>query len=275
MYIAHIREMDSREQLLIDHLTATAQQAAEFGEAFNNSEYAYLCGLLHDIGKYSRAFQNRIKHNGNKCDHSSAGAKIISERSLYGKLIAYCIAGHHSGLQDYGSDADVGGEGTLSARLAETYMVEDFAAYRKEILEDIAVKSPPSIKRLSKMGFSCSFFIRMLYSCLVDADFLDTECFMLNGSIDRAVNYNFDEMLEKLEKVLKNISRFDNIVNLKRSEILKSCIDSSNADRGLFTLTVPTGGGKTLSSMAFALNHLKRNNMNRIIYVIPYTSIIE
>ena len=276
MYIAHIRESDKEEQLLYEHLLATAQQAAKFAESFGNSEYAYLCGLLHDIGKYSEKFQVKIKSKGNhRCDHSTAGAKEIIKTNAYGKLIAYCIAGHHSGLQNYGYTSDTGGEGTLAGRLADTYLVENYDEYKSEILDDITLKSAPNIKRLPQMGFSCSFLIRMLYSCLVDSDFLDTERFMLNGSVNRRVYNNFYLMLDKLNSVLAMIQKTDNIINLKRTQILRDCIESADSHRGLFTLTVPTGGGKTLSSMAFALNHLIRNNMRRIIYVIPFTSIIE
>ena len=274
MYIAHIREEDKAKQSLMDHLYGTADLAGAFGEAFNNREYAYLCGLLHDLGKYSKEFQKRLLNNGPRCDHSSAGAKFIYNYKPFGILIAYCIAGHHSGLQDSGSRTDIGGEGTLYGRLSKSYIAPDYEKYKKELdLSEIKM-NVPTLSPLNKGGFSVALLIRMLYSALVDADYLDTERFMRSGTVNRIVNYNFKKHSSSL---LQYIAKFSNsgIINQKRSEILKTCINKAKYPRGLFSLTVPTGGGKTVSSMAFAINHLIEHNMDRIIYVIPYTSIIE
>ncbi|HPL54175.1 MAG TPA: CRISPR-associated endonuclease Cas3'', partial [Bacillota bacterium] len=100
MYIAHTKENDSEIQSLKQHLENTAKLARQFGKKFDNGNYAYICGLMHDIGKYSRDFQNRIINNSNiRVDHSTAGAIEINKKiDLFGKLIAYCIAGHHGGL---------------------------------------------------------------------------------------------------------------------------------------------------------------------------------
>ena len=136
------------------------------------------------------------------------------------------------------------------------------------------ILAKPNIQPLNKGGFSISFFIRMLYSCLVDADYLDTEFFMQDGKVDRKIEYDFKSFYEKLDLKLNSFIE-EGLINKKRKEILNKCIDKSRNNRGLYTLTVPTGGGKTLSSMAFAINHLHENDMDRIIYVIPYTSIIE
>lgn len=276
MFIAHKRENDKIEQPLIDHLLGTAKLSAEFSAAFNNSDIAYLIGLFHDIGKYSKEFQNRIKGNGVKCDHSTAGARLIIKNRIFGIIGAYCIAGHHGGLQNIGSIIDIGGEGTLYSRLAKNYLIPDYSDYKDEIEKlNLSLDFRPVLKPLNKYGgFSISFLIRMLYSALVDADYLDTEYFMNNGSIDRCITYDFDSYKLKLDKALSILSK-EGVINEKRNEILNICINKSQGEKGIYTLTVPTGGGKTLSSMAFAINHLLKNNMNRIIYVIPYTSIIE
>lgn len=275
MDIAHKRESDNCEQSIIEHLTETANMAAGFGEAFNNREYAYLCGLLHDIGKYSDKFQNRIKNCGKKCDHATAGSRIIYKNKPFGMIGAYCIAGHHSGLQNCGSKTDVGGEGTLYGRLVEDYQIPDYEAYKNEITESqCLLNGKPHIQPLNKGSFSISFLIRLLYSALVDADYLNTEFFMRNGIVERSVDYCFMDFQKKLNNVLSSFSD-KGIINEKRAAILKSCLSKADMKRGLFTLTVPTGGGKTLSSMAFAIKHLLKNKMDRIIYVIPYTSIIE
>lgn len=275
LYIAHKRAEDNIEQSLIDHLNGTALMAGGFGEAFNNKEYAILLGMLHDAGKYSEEFQNRIKNNGKRCDHSTAGSRIIIKNEIFGKIGSYCIAGHHSGLQNCGDITDVGGEGTLYGRLASGYNIPCFEAYKNEIKESqCKLQKRPNLKPLKKGGFSISFLIRMLYSSLVDADFLDTESFMKNRLVDRRIEYSFDSFQKELNIVLNSFTG-KGLINEKRLEILNNCIEKSEMNRGLFTLTVPTGGGKTLSSMAFAINHLIKNKMDRIIYVIPYTSIIE
>jgi len=276
-FLAHITDIDGerKEQGLKEHLLNTAELSSMFAKEFNNEKFAYLCGLAHDLGKYSDAFQKRIRGNPKKCDHSTAGAREVFKSIPYGKFLSYCIAGHHSGLQNVGTKFDVGSEGTLYGRLSSENSIEDYEAYKNEIEEKLTLVDHPKIRPLDKAGFSFSFFIRMLYSCLVDADFLDTEKFMSNGKVERIVNYDFNSMVDNFNKEVSKFKGSKGIINEKRTEIFNSCVEKSKMKRGLFTLTVPTGGGKTLSSMAFAINHLIKNDMKRIIYVIPYTSIIE
>lgn len=278
MYFAHIRENDLETQSLKEHLENTARKAKRFADKFNNGDYAYICGLLHDIGKYSVEFQNKITNNSNaRVDHSTAGAIEINKAIDYiGKLLAYCIAGHHGGLPDGGNKSDTALEVTLNGRLKRADKLPDYSYFKKEI--DIAHVLPeklPNIKPLNKGGFTLSFFIRMIYSCLVDSDFLDTEEFMNNGKIDRNVQYDYSLLKEKLITYIGNFKDTEQEINQKRTEILSCCIAKAELDRGLYTLTVPTGGGKTISSLAFAINHSLKNSLDRIIYVIPYTSIIE
>ncbi len=278
MLIAHIREEDNNKQSILEHLENTASLAQKFAHSFGGDDYAYITALLHDVGKYSKEFQNRILHNGKKCDHSTAGAKEIYNLNKSGKLMAYCIAGHHSGLSNCGSITDVGIEGTLYARLnKKDGDIPSYACFSDEIdITKITLPTMPNIKSFNNknLGFIISFFIRFIYSCLVDADFLDTEAFMSNFSIDRSVNYDF-KLFHKELNARVNGFKINSKINEYRAEILSSCIEKANFERGLFNLTVPTGGGKTISSLAFAVNHLIKNSMDRIIYVIPYTSIIE
>lgn len=278
MYIAHILQKDEEEVLqpLSEHLYETMRRCKEFGDDFGNGEFAAACGLLHDIGKYSDDFQRRIRGKGKSCDHSTAGARIAFEKSLFGKLASYCIAGHHSGLMDSGNPSDIGGEGTLFGRLAEDYKIPDYRNYLKEL--DISSLSfyPKELQKIEgQEGFTFGFFTHMIYSCLTDSDYLDTEYFM-SGRKDRPTNnIDFSILKEKLDARLSMFPIPKDMINEKRAEILADCIAKAQGDRGIYRLTVPTGGGKTLSSMAFALNHVIKNHMNRIIYVIPYTSIIE
>lgn len=273
MYIAHTRNCDGKTQPLLDHLEQTAGLAANFAKAFGGEAYAERAGLLHDIGKYSDAFQKRIRGATNRCDHSTAGAREADKLGLGGRLLAYCIAGHHTGLPNAGSGSDTGIEGTLSARMRAA--IPPYAHVFEELPQQaLAPLARLPIAPIGKKGFSLSFFVRMLYSCLVDADFLDTERFVKNNAVDRTANYDFPAFTLALQTRLAAFSP-NGAVNQKRAQILADCRRAAQLEQGLFTLTVPTGGGKTLSSLAFALEHLQKKRLSRIIYVIPYTAIIE
>lgn len=277
MYIAHKRENDLQVQIIKEHSQNTANQAKYFGDSFNNGYHAYICGMLHDIGKYSAEFQHKIINNSNiSVDHSTAGAIEINKNiNLVGKLLAYCIAGHHGGLPDGGNKSDTASEVTLNGRLKRGKQLPNYLYFEKEINCDAFLSAKlPNITPLNKGGFSIAFYIRMLYSCLVDSDFLDTEAFMSNNKIDRNANYDYQSFNEKLNNYTKNFNK-EGEINKKRAEILDECIAKSKHGKGLYTLTVPTGGGKTVSSLAFAINHVLEHGLDRIIYVIPYTSIIE
>lgn len=272
-YLAHINDK-GEEQLLKNHLEGSALLCGKFADNFGAYEWGYCCGLLHDIGKYSLKFQKRIRGSEERVDHSTAGAKLCWDKKGFYQFLSYCIAGHHAGLPDTGGDSDVGTCGTMTGRMKKK--LEDYQAYEEEI-EIPVLKNPPfqPVKEENR-DFFFSMLIRMLYSCLVDADYLDTEIFM-NGKEIR----NSGESIETLYgKFAERISGWlDNndltTINGRRTEILKHCINMGEAEKGLFRLTVPTGGGKTVSSLAFALRHAKEHHMRRVIYVIPYTSIIE
>lgn len=210
VYLAHIND-DKLEQPLKEHLENTGKLCGKFAESFGMYDWGYCCGLLHDIGKYSLEFQNRLKGSERRVDHSTAGARICWEKDGLYKFLSYCIAGHHAGLPDTGGSSDGSSRGTMYGR-----MKKDLKSYQK-YMEEIAIPVlPPPPFRVTKeenIGILFSMLIRMVFSCLVDADYLDTESFMSNG--------------------------------------------------------------KTIASLAFALEHAKKHHMDRVIYVIPYTSIIE
>ncbi|MHB8132985.1 MAG: CRISPR-associated helicase Cas3' [Anaerolineaceae bacterium] len=269
-------------QLLKDHLTNTAELTKQLVFLSGVSEFAYIMGLFHDIGKYSNKFQIRLNGSAEKVDHATAGAKEIIKifnqnkvQSMIATLMAYCIIGHHSGLPDYGNPTDLSDEGTFLARLKKS--LEDYSNYQKEIAIkplNFPIKIPihPTTR---DMGFSLSFFTRFLYSLLTDADFQETENFLRQLSQTRGDYPEIDEYCRLADRYT---SKFDNPkteINKKRTEIFRDCLSKSEQPTGLFSLTVPTGGGKTISSLAFALRHAKANGLKRIIYVIPYTTIIE
>ncbi len=197
---------------------------------------------------------------------------MSSRYAKIGLLLAYCIAGHHGGLPDGGSFASTPDDATLYGKLKRN--IEPYLHFAEYVNLPDPSKLSVSIKTLGDMGFSISFFIRMIFSCLVDADFLNTECFMSGKA--RKVTYEPLEVLyQKIDKKIEAFSNPNKDIDIKRTQILKSCIDKAEWGKGLYTLTVPTGGGKTITSMAFALKHALHHGMNRVIYVIPYNSIIE
>ena len=286
-YLAHVHPDTKKPHHLENHLEAVGKFASEFASEFGNPEWAELAGRWHDLGKYRGAFQEMIRQasgyeahleepdraSSGKVDHSTAGAlHAIETLGQYGKILAYCIAGHHAGLADWHSDSHRG----LQERLAAS----------KELLPDtLRSKIPERILQATRpgsrppKGADIAFWIRMLFSCLVDADFLDTERFMDEKRFRHRANkallpdflQHFDKFME--ESVTSSIQ--DSPVNRIRKKILEECRQKALSKRGFFTLTVPTGGGKTLSSLAFALEHAKQHRMQRVIYVVPYTSIIE
>ena len=270
-YIAH--KDGEREQSIKEHLEGTAERAGEFAEKFGKKEWGYCCGMLHDIGKYSEEFQRKIQEDTNdRVDHATAGAQVCKERGGYYSILSYCIAGHHAGLPDYGNTA-------MSSSLCGRWKkrICDYHAYKDEIKIPKLDTDPIVFSKDRNMDFALGTFIRMLYSCLVDADFLDTESFMKNGDTGRNSGESMEILQNRLEKRisewLKNTDT--DTINGRRTEILKNCIKEGKQKEGIFRLTVPTGGGKTLASLAFALEHAVKNHKDRIIYVIPYTSIIE
>ncbi len=271
-------------QSLEDHLEGVARLASQFAEKFRVGEWGRLAGLLHDVGKYSKAFQDYIgtcssedRHAARRpgrVDHSSAGAKYVADcLGAKGRLLAYCIAGHHAGL----ADGIANDRKCLEARLTNS----NIPTWREYCPKKILVCKEPGPfpfvvpRNRSRVGFQISFFTRLLYSCLVDADFLDTERFV---DPERArLRQGYPSLKTLWLRLAEYIKRFkaDSEVNRLRGDILSACIEAGTKRPGLFSLTVPTGGGKTISSLAFALKHALAYGLDRVIYVIPYTSIIE
>ncbi|MEG2679029.1 MAG: CRISPR-associated helicase Cas3', partial [Oscillospiraceae bacterium] len=267
-YIAHRREVDGEEQSILDHLSNTAERAQAFAAAFGAGEEGYRCGMLHDIGKYSEAFQRRIRGGSEKTDHSTAGAQ---EAAKLGDVpAAFCIAGHHGGLPDGGrGKVDPVGSPTLAGRLKK--VVEPYSPGRGEV----RVPSGSPLPSFAKSGFSSSFYTRMLFSCLVDADFLDTEAFMRPGGMTRGAYLPLATLLDRLNAYVAPWLSPNGELNRMRCDVLHACLAGDKLPPGLYKLTVPTGGGKTVSSAAFALSHGAKKGKERVIYVIPYVSIIE
>ena len=270
-FLAHIAE-DGRTQTVAEHLINTAALAKGFARPFGAEAQAELSGLAHDIGKYSAAFQRRLQGASIQVDHATAGAAECWQHRQ--PLAAFAVAGHHGGLPDGGSPTDAPDQSTLCGRIKrkERGQLEPCEHWQQEIsLPQSEV--PDFVKRSSSLELF--FFTRMLYSCLVDADFLDTEAFMV-GQHRASGGASMDQLWDKLQSYISGWFPPKGELNRQRCEILERCMQAGKTQQpGLFSLTVPTGGGKTVASLAFALAHAKKYGLRRVIYVIPYTSIIE
>lgn len=289
-YFAHSGSLPDKSnwQTLEHHLVNVAELAAQNSSFFKAGKLAYLAGLLHDLGKYTPAFQERLEGASVKVDHATAGAKIAAELIPHPwcNLVAYAIAGHHAGLANGSSEGE--GRRSLKERMNLKFGKDLHKLDENAWVSELVV---PSLESLSPEicpnpdsdfhGFQYAFLIRMIFSCLVDADFIDTDKFYrrLDGkSFLRGRSPQLSELKLRFDESLAEIikrSDPEKKVNKLRKEILDNARLKAQLPPGLFTLTVPTGGGKTLSSMAFALDHALENDMRRVIYVIPFTSIIE
>ena len=267
MYVSHVAE-DGRIEEVADHLREVAEMAAEFARPFGAESWAYAAGMAHDIGKYSAEFQNRILRDGRKVDHSTAGAYELYERAGL-PLLGFCIAGHHGGLPDSGSLAEPDGPSLIGRfRKAEHRQLPDYRAYAREV--ELPETESVTFDNMAHFDpFSIAFLTRMVFSCLVDADFLCTERFMKGSAREHLNADSLETLNERLECVIQSFYP-------PRTE-LDACAESASDAPGVFSLTVPTGGGKTYASLRFALRHALSDghNMRRVIYAVPYTSIIE
>ncbi|MDA0335470.1 MAG: CRISPR-associated endonuclease Cas3'', partial [bacterium] len=274
---------ESEWQLIEAHLTAVAEKARDNAEPFGAGDWAYLAGLWHDLGKYSDEFQTYIRSameasaetQRGRVDHSTAGAQHAASQypGLFGKVLANTIAGHHAGLLDA-----IGDGSSLEDRLQKA--ISDWSIAPREIVAVLPDLKLPLGKLSSDdaRGMRASLFIRMLFSALVDADFLDTEAFLDPSRSAQRPQYPAIAVIRtRLVRFLDSLqgeSR-DSPVNAARRAVLAACLDAANLAPGIFSLTVPTGGGKTLSSLAFALKHASEHGLRRVIYAVPFTSIIE
>jgi CRISPR-associated endonuclease/helicase Cas3 len=277
------------------HLNKVAWWTAKFaGEMFPEGsdretarQWGYIAGLWHDLGKFSREFQSYLRqaggdsHEGDtlgRVDHSTAGAREVARQfKVLGHFLAYGIAGHHSGLLD--------GEKGASQRLRLLKQdLPPIPSAPSEVTQQAAPDLPGllahALRDPKSAGFSSQFFTRMLFSCLVDADFLATEAFMNPAQAARRNEAPADVLNRIAGAVAARIEKFGipkegDTVNLKRAEVVTDCATKAEDQPGLFTLTVPTGGGKTLASLLFATRHAVKHGQRRIIYVAPFTSIIE
>jgi len=262
------------------HLNKVAYLAGKFaGEMFPAGSkdaraatgWGHLVGWWHDLGKFSIEFQERLEGKRERANHSSAGAiHAYSKIPIIGQIASFLIAGHHAGLADWlGSDRSA-----LHGRLHE----KDLPEWRQHAPAILLNLEPPKQIPCSNKGPAIACFARFLFSCLVDADFIATEAFMNTKQSDRRPAWP-SGLLPRMERALEERARAfgepTTQVNRQRALVRADCLTAAERSQGFHTLTVPTGGGKTLSSLTFAIRHAIKHDLRRIIYVIPYTSIIE
>lgn len=281
-YYAHTRE-DGKRQTVKEHLEGVSKLAEGFSVVFLKP-LAKKASYDHDLGKYALKYQWRLDDDNIKFSHAACGAleykKFADKNDYFAPLMEYCIAGHHTGLMDGGTSADNSDSPTLSGTLKrgnEYTGDSDYSAYTTEIefatltQEEI---TPPynelcSAKDPTELIERYAFFTKFVFSCLTDADFLDTETFC-DENIERGMSGDFEKALDKLNRELSDMPS-DNPLRQARSRIQQQAFDNSVNKSHISILDMPTGSGKTLCSLKLALESGKK----RIIYVIPYTSIIE
>lgn len=312
--LAHI-SCDGRVQTLSDHLSSVSNICREYCSDIGLSEVGFICGLVHDLGKTSNEFQEYLlgntRYKRGDIDHSTAGAQFLStmgcdwfdyykQSPLNAKLcedsmnvIELCILSHHSGLINCLS---VDGDDRFSKRLnkelgldnsklifekMDPFVTDGVREHLPSAIEELSDKINEIVKTTekttqfrSKCYFRVGLLSRYILSCLIDADHQDTRSFTDNMNITLSKSQSWDVLCSRFDEYNKKLDS-DGNVNKIRQQVSEECYLKSSCNTGVYTLSVPTGGGKTLASLRFALNHAKKNGLNRIIYVIPYTSIID
>lgn len=270
--------------LLDDHLKNVGAMASDFAGLFNAGSWGKIAGEYHDLGKSLAEWQAYLRHVNNINDdyskhykgripHAIHGArKLFLKSKEAGKLLAYCVAGHHAGLSNWIDEAEKGLNEQLKKAGSDINL---------QISDPVFEKNLP-LKCIDPMrfGFQLQFFVRMIFSCLVDADYLDTEEALDSERARlRSVYPSLKTLYHHFWKNFNRLRQKANLsaVNRQREIVLQNCLAAATSESGLFSLTVPTGGGKTLASLAFALEHSRFHEFKKqlIIYVIPFTTIIE
>lgn len=287
MFFAHSGPTRERWEPLAEHLCDVAERAAGFAAAFGAAEEARLAGLLHDLGKYSDRFTLRLEGKDRGLDHWSMGAwAAFKHYKRVGAALA--IQGHHIGLQPLGSlltdlqPERLAVRHPLGLRLTEPDPATLLQRLAEDGLELPAVVS--SVYSPSTPWVSRLLDVRMLFSALVDADYLETEAHFERGPDGVKAHRPESPILRparSLSVLTEEAARLERetpasgaVLGL-RADLLRACLEAGDRPQGLFTLTAPTGAGKTLAMLAFALRHAERHGLRRIVMAIPFLSILE
>lgn len=279
-YLAHINEATGETQTVKDHCENTADLCMEYGIP-QMKDVLYATGILHDVGKYQSTFQKRIRGQNIRIEHSVCGVLVAMKtyHTAIAYLMGYCIAGHHSGIPDGGRITDQEYDSTLAGRIKRT--VEDYSFYKNDLIlpkiDSVGVGqylAEDCGGEMKNMVDKFAFFTRYIFSCLVDADSTDTALFCRNDSLPRPLKSNFEKCFEKVDRKL-NSFRCETELQKARSVLQSQAFKNSRKDGEIYLLNMPTGSGKTLASVKIALERAIRKGKKRIIYIIPFNSIIE
>lgn len=289
-YYAHSANGAGQRHLLAEHLTSVGRIAADFAANFPWAAEAKLAGVLHDLGKYGDLFQARLRGEESGLDHWSQGAWFAL---LEYRAVAACLAiqGHHVGLQaaDHQSLGKLNPSKLKTAHPLKLRLSDDDIERLKSRLQQDGVNVPVPERiaitvNEARNTISAMLDVRMLFSCLVDADFLDTEAHFrgdANGKKYRDSGPSLDidraraALDEHVSEKIRAHSEADTSVKQARDALWQAVAQAAGDNMGLFTLTAPTGSGKTLAMLKFALEHAARHRLKRIILVIPFLTIIE
>src|SRR5215469_4069371 len=275
--IAHTKNILGERQNLEEHLRNVAEAAGRFCAPFGGEAFANYAGLLHDIGKYDPAFQRYLLLAEQKLEkqrgpeHKGAGTVLAYTSETAGNL-AFLVNGHHGGLI---------ARSELGPKIIERrrdQQVQNAIETARSSLPELQSLPGSLIPPHLSTGLERELFVRIAFSALVDADFLDTEQHFNAGKRpERENGWSITALWQCFEvwyqKQFAGLPH--NTLNSIRTEVYQHCLNAANLPPGFFRLTVPTGGGKTLSSLTFSLQHALSHDLQRIIYAIPYTSIID
>ena len=290
---AHSRSIRGHEDPVATHLRTVSELSAEYAKAFGAEEEASLAGLLHDLGKYGELFQRRLDGLERGIDHWSPGAwACLLKYGVAGIASALVIQGHHIGLQSLSDDAlqclspqQLSASHPQALRLSE----QDHGLLLERLDHDgLAIPRQPEHpmyrREMHSEPAALLLDIRMLFSALVDADFIETEAHFTAAGPDAPTyrlpgpDLNAARAEAGVRAYIEHISATSDApdrVRRLRSDLLDACLRAAELAPGLFTLTAPTGAGKTLSMLSFALAHARRHNLRRVVVVLPYLSIID
>lgn len=276
LYFAHSKNATGQRQLLTEHLQNVARLASQFGQSLEIPDLAAFVGLVHDIGKFNPGFQRYLLEaesatgHPQKLDHKGAGAVFLEDLGL--GSVAFLVQGHHGGLPSFAA---------LKSRLRERRddpAVQEAIALARQALSELQAPIVPPLPAFVRTPFQADLFLRMVFSTLVDADFLDTECHFNAGRASiRQSHHDIATLFAQFQSTHQQ--RFQNApltaVNTVRAAAYRACLQAAERPPGIYRLTLPTGGAKTLSSLGYALCHARKYEKKRIIYAIPYMSITE
>ena len=270
-FYAHSANDEGYRHRLVEHLRAVAQMARDFASPFGGGEVAYYCGLWHDLGKFNPVFQQYLSGDRQRGpDHKAAGTQMACEH--LGRYCGLLVQGHHGGLRAVGDNSswldEKGGTPAVGQALGLA------RASIADLEPSVGIDLPDFVRR-NPTG--AELWLRMVFSAVVDADFLDTERHFNSGrSAARNPAASPQQLWERFQsRHHDHTQEAAGLVNEVRSQVYEACLTAAERPTGLFRLAVPTGGGKTLSGMGFALRHAVVHGLDRVIVAVPYTSITQ